>query len=200
MSEAVAAIIGAVLALSGVTATLAVQLKRDRQEFKWRESVERERRASDLEQRQFEVLTTAVGYLEGGSQRRNVGLAMLAILRQLEDKDQEAVFRLILTQARYLLAHGSNRWEGHELANLEGMLEILLGRGQTWLEVVPGRVSGFRADVDRFLNDSEGYMGWDPEADRKDGGRPNISAIEHIREVLKEAKVHLVDKAPPVSA
>lgn len=192
MEQAVGAVVAACIALIGVVTSLTWQARRAREEARWREDVETERRKSELQQRRLELFTTALSYIEGGSQRRNVGLAMLAILRsELEEEYPEAVSRLMLTQMRYLLVHGSNRWEGHELANMEAMADTLLTRARPWLGAEPTRGMMLAKDIDRFLEDSKDYTEWDPRVKREDGGRPNQSAIKHFRERLTAARAGL---------
>src|SRR5437879_13624171 len=68
-----------------------------------------------------EMTATALGYFTGGSQNRSVGIAGLRIVRNSTVWPQycDAIRDLFQKQLIYLLAQGTNRWEAHEIANIE---------------------------------------------------------------------------------
>lgn len=84
---------------------------------------------NERRRRDAEMMITALGYFEGKSQRRSVGIAALEVLRNRSkawNEYREAVRQLFYRQLLYLFPHGTNRWETHEVANMEQMTEWLL--------------------------------------------------------------------------
>ena len=89
---------------------------------------------ADLTRRQqfLAMTTTAISYFTGRSQPRSVGIAALRIVRSYNQEwplYQEAIRDLLQKQLIYLLAHGDNRWEAHEVANMEDMGDWIILSG-----------------------------------------------------------------------
>ena len=120
--EVKAALIGGGVAAIGVVINNGVVLRNDRKRRDGEARIERERRDAEL-------LVTAFQYFKE-SQRRSVGIAALAVLRQRSNEawteTQGAVRGLFYRQLLYLFAHGRNRWQAHEISNMEAMTEWLL--------------------------------------------------------------------------
>lgn len=85
-----------------------------------RHTVERRRRES-------EMLVAALDHFKE-SQRRSVGIATLAVLQNGKTwKDNRGTIQqLFYLQLVYLYEHGQNRWQAHEIANIEMMTSWLL--------------------------------------------------------------------------
>jgi len=84
---------------------------------------------NERRRRDAEMMITALGYFEGKSQRRSVGIAALEVLRSRSkawNEYRETVRQLFYRQLLYLFSHGVNRWETHEVANMEQMAVWLL--------------------------------------------------------------------------
>src|ERR1044072_3206443 len=120
-----AALIAGGVAFLGVTINTVVVLRSDRKRRETEADLERGRRDAEL-------LVTALDYFKE-SQRRSVGIAALEVLRRRSNQawteSQEAVRELFYRQLLYLFAHGRNRWQAHEISNMEGMTERLLKAG-----------------------------------------------------------------------
>ena len=100
-------------------------------------------------QHQRELLVSALEHMVGGSQSRAVGIAALRMLMDTNSKDSDkggaerphdsvrfvskrwlkeygrGVAHLLYTQMVYLLVHGGNRGQSHEVANVIAMGELL---------------------------------------------------------------------------
>jgi hypothetical protein len=86
-------------------------------------------RRSQKRKRQEDMVLSALEHFGGGSQRRSVGIAALQVVldrASVEKEYRETVARLYFAQLLYLFVHGSNRWESHEIANIEAMTNWLL--------------------------------------------------------------------------
>jgi hypothetical protein len=88
------------------------------------------RRAESMlaaERRDSELIVAAVEYFQG-SQRRSVGIAALAVLRERPawTEYRATVSQPFYRQLLYLIGHADNRWQAHEIANIEGMTDWLL--------------------------------------------------------------------------
>jgi len=84
---------------------------------------------NERRRRDAEMMITALGYFEGKSQRRSAGIAALEVLRSRSkawNEYRETVRQLFYRQLLYLFPHGVNRWETHEVANMEQMAVWLL--------------------------------------------------------------------------
>jgi hypothetical protein len=75
------------------------------------------------------LVMTAVGYFEGGSQKRTIGITSLrAVAESTADwaRYRVSIAGLFYAQLLYLFRHGDNRWAAHEIANMESMADWLL--------------------------------------------------------------------------
>ena len=113
---------------------------------------------SELNRKQeFATLTsTALGYFTGKSQPRSVGIAALRIVRTYSDQwpaCQGAIRDLLQKQLIYLLVHGENRWEAHEVANIEDMGDWLLLSGD-FDPLSETRQQDLAAAVDQYERDA----------------------------------------------
>jgi hypothetical protein len=133
-------------------------------------------------QRSADLIIAALGNFGGGSQRRSVGIAALQVLKEKSGawKDyRDTVRKLYYAQLLYLFVHGSNRWEAHEITNMEAMMDWLVTRDNlapaTW---DPGEAKRLTDAMDKYSKD---YVSLSPEDRRKEGGRPDEASIKHIR-------------------
>ncbi|MGC5075675.1 hypothetical protein [Agrococcus sp. DT81.2] len=85
-------------------------------------------------QREDELVMSALSHLVGGSQHRTAGIAALHVLRGAAVKGgragrwhryRSAIDALVYAQLLYLLMHGGNRGQAHEIANMDSMAEWL---------------------------------------------------------------------------
>jgi hypothetical protein len=70
-----------------------------------------------------QMFLTALEHMQG-SQRRSIGIAALTILRDRDRtwrKYRSTIRELFYRQLLYLYVHGENRWQAHEVANIEAM-------------------------------------------------------------------------------
>jgi hypothetical protein len=78
-----------------------------------------------------DMTSRGLGFFGGGSQKRSIGIAALRIVEQDEGAwlhYRDAVASLLYAQLLYLFAHGENRWESHEIANIVSMTDWLIDR------------------------------------------------------------------------
>jgi hypothetical protein len=83
----------------------------------------------ETRQRFGSLVILSFEHLTGGSQKRSVGIAGLRALQgdeKLWRQYREAAMGLFVAQLRYVLIHGRNRWEWHEVRNIEDMMGFLL--------------------------------------------------------------------------
>ena len=186
LTQAGAVVMAALFALFGVIASLVTSTITNRRDSRIRQRTE-------VQQRQFEVLSTAMTYLDGGSQRRAVGLAMLEVIwdDDVRKKYEESITRLLITQLNYLLVHGRNRWEGHELANMTTIVKKLAADNE-WLQRDLNRGRSLQADIDCFLRDSTEFESWELRKSRSDGGVPNKASLREFRDQLKRLSGPLI--------
>jgi len=88
--------------------------------------------------RETELVVTALGHLVGGTQERAAGIAALRALKALADTRWpdygSVVGQVLYTQLVFVLTRGRNRWEGHEVVNLETMSKWLASDGTLALD------------------------------------------------------------------
>jgi len=120
--EVKAALIGGGVAVIAMVINTWVVLRNERKRREGEARMERGRRDAEL-------LVTALQYFKE-SQRRSVGIAALTVFRWRSNEtwteSQVAVRDLFYRQLLYLFAHGKNRWQAHEISNMEAMTEWLL--------------------------------------------------------------------------
>jgi hypothetical protein len=78
-------------------------------------------------QQDRQMFITALEHFQG-SQRRSVGIAGLTVLRDRQKTwrlYQDTMRQLFYSQLLYLYAHGSNRWQEHEISNITEMTRWL---------------------------------------------------------------------------
>lgn len=145
-----------------------------------------------LEERQRlgDLVIIALENFGGGSQNRSVGIAALRALRN--DKRLWAQYRttaacLFVSQLRYLLAHGGNRWESHEIRNIEDMMSLLIednALGQA------SRDPGLHEAMQSYMRDWETYtrdvVKPDGSHGAKEGKRPDEAAVAHLLTLIQE--------------
>jgi len=141
-------------------------------------------------QRLGELVVIALEHFGGGSQNRSVGIAALRALRG--DKRLWAQYRitaacLFVSQLRYLLAHGGNRWESHEIRNIEDMMSLLI-EDDALRDA--SRDPGLREAMQRYERDWKNYardaMKSDGSRERSKGGRPDEAAVAHLLTLIQE--------------
>jgi hypothetical protein len=163
-------------------------------------------------QRAANLIVAALSNFGGRSQLRSVGIASLQVLsgKSKAWKDyRDTVRQLYYAQLLYLFVHGRNRWESHEIANMEAMMEWLVSRGKLaptkWDSSAAKRLTDamdtYVKDYDTLLEDDrredeqrqkkrrEEEQGEDdsrpdePSIKHRSehGGRPDEASIEHIR-------------------
>jgi hypothetical protein len=173
--EVKAALIGGAVAGIGVMINNWVVLRNDRKRREGEARMERGRRDAEL-------LVTALQYFKE-SQRRSVGIAALAVLRQRSNEawteSQGAVRDLYYRQLLYLFAHGKNRWQAHEISNMEAMTESLL-TDDSPLQ---------RPMSDRLLSAMTRYKTtWDP---KKAPREADVDAVEYLLERIEKWQTKL---------
>lgn len=135
------------------------------------------------EQRNAEMVLTALGYFTGGSQNRTVGLAALDSLKHTSGwtRYQGTIASLLLGQLLYVLGHGRNRWETHEAMNLRAMAARLLGE-----QDLKSALSA--ADRESLANAMRRYQDeWRQESDEGvPGGRPDPDAVRQVLNSIPE--------------
>jgi len=99
----------------------------------WRYTAKALQQQEEAHQAQVELdmWTEALSYFDGKSQRRTVGIAMLKVLMSRPSSSDRVryatqAYQVFHTQAQYLLLHGSNRHQSHEIENLTLLIETLL--------------------------------------------------------------------------
>jgi hypothetical protein len=120
--ELAAGLISAVVVLLVAVITTVVSMWTTRKQLKEAADVARKERMSA-------TLVTALGYFTGGSQNRSVGIAAIRGLQEkwvIGTEYRDTLVALLRGQLLYLLAHGSNRWESHEVGNIQAMVEMYL--------------------------------------------------------------------------
>lgn len=191
--ELMAGLISAVVALLVALLTTGVTIWATRKQLKETADAARRERASSS-------LVTALGYFTGGSQNRSVEISAIRGLegkKDLGEQFRNTVVPLFRGQLLYLLAHGSNRWESHEVGNIREMMTI-------YLELAPGcasskdmrevgnalqryrdeweqrnvpKVPGGNANEDMVERLLEDVDGWRKELDKSNGdGRPSTKS------------------------
>jgi hypothetical protein len=76
-----------------------------------------------------DMISRGLAFFGGGSQKRSIGIAALQIVEKDEaiwPHYRDAVASLLYAQLLYLFAHGSNRWESHEITNIVSMTDWLI--------------------------------------------------------------------------
>jgi hypothetical protein len=76
-----------------------------------------------------DMTSRGLGFFAGGSQERSVGIAALRIVEHDVGawlRYRDAIASLFYAQLVYLFAHGRNRWESHEIANMVSIMHWLL--------------------------------------------------------------------------
>jgi hypothetical protein len=103
------------------------------------------------------MATTAIGYFTGHSQSRSAGIAALrmvqaglAVLERSEQEQyREGIRALLYGQLLYVYRYGHNRFEVHEIYNLESMSDWLCSK-----EIIRGLSKGQTKDI---INAMEAY-------------------------------------------
>jgi hypothetical protein len=82
---------------------------------------------TERQRRDAELIVAALEHFQGGSQPRSVGIAALKVLdgRAGWELYRDTVAQLFYRQLLYLFAQGKNRWQAHEISNIEGMTQWL---------------------------------------------------------------------------
>jgi hypothetical protein len=74
-----------------------------------------------------DLFVAALASLDGGSQRRNVGLAQLRLyMRVVRSYDKDVCAEVLIGTATYLLLESEQRDRAHELLNLDRIMKMLL--------------------------------------------------------------------------
>ncbi|MDH5675759.1 MAG: hypothetical protein OEZ06_26780 [Myxococcales bacterium] len=77
--------------------------------------------------RSDELFGAALGFLDHGSQRRNVGIARLRLyMREYPSYDKDVCAEVLVGTAIYLLLESEQKGKAHELLNLDRIMKILL--------------------------------------------------------------------------
>lgn len=136
-------------------------------------------------QRAADLIVAALGRFEGGSQRRSAGIAALRALSKGPQwhEYQDAVGVLFYSQLLYLFAHGSNRWESHEVANMTEMADWLLCEGSLKFEDQGDKDRLWSAMI-RYITDYHNPLVPDDEL-HKHGGTPDTSAVKYLEEEIE---------------
>ncbi len=95
------------------------------------------------QRRDAEMTLTALQHFEGHSQPRSVGIAALTVLRgnrKVWMRSRDMVAQLFYRQLLYLYSHGKNRWQAHEISNMEAMTEWLLSD----MDILPAPTQSMR--------------------------------------------------------
>ncbi|XVU21919.1 hypothetical protein ACQPZJ_32235 [Actinoplanes sp. CA-054009] len=139
---------------------------------------------SERRRRDAEMMVTALAYFEGRSQRRSAGLAALEVLKSRSSawaEYRDTVRQLFYRQLLYLFPHGENRWDSHEVANIERMAEWLLD-GKSLPTPSDDMRDRIRSAVERYAED------WSrvPAEKRKAYDGPFIDqVIKRVRELCE---------------
>jgi hypothetical protein len=127
-------------------------------------------------ERRSATLVTALGYFTGGSQNRSVGIAAIRGLEANEDVGDEirrTIAVLLHGQLLYLLGHGSNRWESHEVGNIQAMIEMYIELAPTLLS--SGGAAQVAEAMDRYRAE------WDSRHETKvPGGTANEEMVRSL--------------------
>ncbi len=155
-------------------------LAAERQKAESTLAAERQKAEATLaaERRDAELILAALGYFQG-SQRRSVGIAALRVLnnRRGWNEYQVAVSQLFYRQLLYLFAHAGNRWQAHEISNIEGMTDWLLD-GK--MPVDQEMRDQLRAAMARY------ELTWEQGLSDKAGEEADDEAVDHLVKRIEE--------------
>jgi hypothetical protein len=130
----------------------------------------------DQDRRMF---ITALEHFQG-SQRRSVGIAGLTVLRDRRKawgSYRDTVRQLFYSQLLYLYAHGSNRWQEHEIANIIEMTRWLFN--DKYLGPLPEHMKESLLSVMKTYA-SQDFDSLDPDV-KKHGSKSGVKRLqEHI--------------------
>jgi len=112
---------GTVIALSGawVNYRISQQRRADEQE------VSQQRTAAEEQRRADELFATALGFLGGGSQQRNLGIAAISLYWRQFPRHTQLCAEILVGSAIYLLSQSKQKDASHELFNLQRMMDLL---------------------------------------------------------------------------
>jgi hypothetical protein len=133
---------------------------------------------SGRRQRAADMIVAALALFEGGSQSRSTGIAALRALSKRTGwrTYRDTVSELFYSQLLYLFAHGRNRWESHEVANITAMADWLLCEGSLKFED-QGDKDRLCATMIRYVTD------WNTIPNKelsKHGGTPDESGVRYL--------------------
>ena len=138
--------------------------------------------SSGRKQRAADLIVAALGQFEGGSQKRSAGIAALRVLSRGPEwhEYRDTVAELFYSQLLYLFAHGRNRWESHEVANMTVMADWLLCEGSLKFDD-QGDKDRLCSAMIRYVTDYHNPLVPDKELD-KHGGTPDTGAVQYLEE------------------
>lgn len=173
----IAAAVAAVVGVANLVGTVLIEQKRRNAE-----------RTLAAEQRDAELIVAALGYFQR-SQRRSVGIAALDVLRNRRawNEYRGAVSQLFYRQLLYLFAHGENRWQAHEIANIEAMTEWLLDGNMSMTPDMKCRLSGVMGSYEEAWKEKQRQS----EKERREGD-PDPESVEYLRKRIGDWR-HLLD-------
>jgi hypothetical protein len=107
-----------------------------------------------------ELFSTALNFLGGGTQRRNLGIAAITLYWRLFPEHKQLCVEMLIGSAIYLLNESKQEDKSHELFNLHRIMDLLQemsidgqkGDGYKRLEEVVGkRIQDFTQEPERGL-------------------------------------------------
>jgi hypothetical protein len=172
----IAAAVAAVVGVANLVGTVWIEQKRRNAERTLAAEQQNAERTLAAEQRDAELIVAALGYFQK-SQRRSVGIAALDVLhnRRAWNEYRGAVSQLFYRQLLYLFAHGENRWQAHEISNIEGMTEWLLDGKMSITPEMKCRLSGVMGRYEEAWNEKQRQS---KEEQRK--GDPDPESVTYL--------------------
>ena len=122
MEQIISAIIGAVAALI----TVVISSWRAQRQHNQLQEKAQIRHEQSHENKADELFMTALTFLEGGSQRRNVGIAAISLYLQEDSRHLQLCRELLIGAAIYLINESKQKGKLHETYNLKRIMKLII--------------------------------------------------------------------------
>lgn len=160
------------------------------------------------ERQQGELFTSALDHLVGKSQPRSVGIAALSVFLGVEpttgtarwprskrsrlDRYGSAVARLLSSQLTYLLVHGENRGQAHEIGNIVAIGRLLFA--PRLLDFVDGQQRQILLDAMKI------YANHPFEVADRNAPTSHFVSVRSLRDIIDTEWVPRLGSTPAVAA